>query len=176
MSAAVPFMLIFRFFHILAGVLWVGSAFTFLVFVGPSAGELGPAAGPIMNAIVEKRRFAKVITGIAITTVLAGWILWIRNALQAASLGDWVSSRFGLVLTIGGVLATVALIAGAIGVGPNAERMVRLGNEIGAGGAPPSPEQVSEMQRLQGALKRNGQRDLILLILAVIAMATARYW
>jgi len=42
MIAAVPFMLVFRFLHILAGVLWVGSAFLFVGFIGPSAVDVGP--------------------------------------------------------------------------------------------------------------------------------------
>jgi uncharacterized membrane protein len=176
MVSAVPFMLVFRFLHILAGILWVGSAFTFLLFVGPSAAEAGPAAGPVLRGIVEKRRFPKVITGIAITTVLAGWILWIRNGLVVTSFGDWVTSRVGLVFTIGGVLATVAMLGGVIGIGPNVERLQKLGAEVAAGGGPPSPQQAAELERVQAALKRNGQRDLILMILAAIAMATARYW
>ncbi|HEX8100750.1 MAG TPA: hypothetical protein VF660_11195 [Actinomycetota bacterium] len=175
--AAVPFMLLFRFLHIVAGVLWVGSAFMFILFVGPTAGEVGPAAGPMLHGIVEKRNFAKIITALAITTVAAGWIMWLYNGLRVfASFGDFISSRFGLVLTIGGLLGTAALIGGAVGIGPKAERLVKLGGEIAAGGGVPSPEQGAEMGRLQAALKRNGQRDLILLILAVIAMATARYW
>jgi hypothetical protein len=88
----------------------------------------------------------------------------------------WVTSRFGLVLTIGAVLATIAWIEGAIGVGRNVERLVDLGNEIAAGGGPPSAEQESEMARLQAHLKKFGIIDLVMLVLAVTAMATARYW
>ena len=43
MIAAEPFMIVFRFLHILAGVLWVGSAFLFVGFIGPSAAEAGPS-------------------------------------------------------------------------------------------------------------------------------------
>jgi hypothetical protein len=56
-------MIVFRFLHIVAGVLWVGSAFLFVGFIGPSAAEVGPAAGPLLHAAVKERKVAKVITG-----------------------------------------------------------------------------------------------------------------
>jgi uncharacterized membrane protein len=96
MIAAVPFMLIFRFLHIIAGVLWVGSAFLFVGFIGPAAAEVGPAAGPLLANAVKKRKVVKVITGLGAVTVIAGWILWLRNMSLAASFSDWVTSSFGL--------------------------------------------------------------------------------
>jgi uncharacterized membrane protein len=176
MLAAVPFMLIFRFLHIVAGVLWVGSAFLFVGFIGPSAVEVGPSAGPLLNAAVKKRKVVKVIVGLGFTNVLAGWVLWLRNWDLYGSLGDWVGSRFGLVITIGGVLATITLFVGLFGVGRNVERLVDLGNEIAASGGPPSAEQQGRIGQITSALERHGKLDLVLLLLATIAMATARYW
>jgi hypothetical protein len=176
MVAAEPFMLVFRFLHILAGVLWVGSSFLFVGFIGPSANEVGPSAGPLLTAAVKKRKVAKVITALGGVSVLAGWILWLKNMSLYPSLGDWVSSSFGLVLTIGGVLATISAFVGAIGVGRGVERLVDLGGEIAASGGPPTPEQQARVDRLSSSLERHGKTDLILLLLAVTAMATARYW
>jgi hypothetical protein len=176
MVAAEPFMLVFRFLHILAGVLWVGSSFLFVGFIGPSANEVGPSAGPLLTAAVKKRKVAKVITALGGVSVLAGWILWLKNMSLYPSLGDWVSSSFGLVLTIGGVLATISAFVGAIGVGRGVERLVDLGGEIAASGGPPTPEQQARVDRMSSSLERHGKTDLILLLLAVTAMATARYW
>jgi uncharacterized membrane protein len=176
MLAAEPFMIVFRFLHILAGVLWVGSAFLFVGFIGPSANEVGPSAGPLLTAVVKKRKVAKVITALGGITVLAGWIMWLKNMSQYPSLGDWVSSSFGLVLTIGGVLATISAVQGSIGVGRGVEKLVDLGGEIAASGGPPTPEQQARLDRLSSALERAGKIDLVVLLLAVTAMATARYW
>jgi uncharacterized membrane protein len=169
-------MLVFRLLHIVAGVLWVGAAFLFVGFIGPSAAEVGPSAGPLLHAVVKKRKVAKVITGLSIVTVLAGWVMWFRNLDQFGSLGDWLGTNFGLVLTIGGVIATVAAVEGSIGVGRNVERMVDLSDEIAASGGPPSPEQQSQIQRVGAEIEKFGKIDLVLLLLAVASMATARYW
>jgi uncharacterized membrane protein len=173
--ATSAFYIIFRFFHIVSGVLWVGSAFLFVGFIGPAAAEVGPAAGRLMSVVVKKRKAAKVITRLAYVTVLAGWILWLKD-MSVYGLGTWLKMRMGIVFTIGGVLATAAAVVGSIGVGAGVERMVDLGDEIAASGGPPTPEQQSEVEHLGKELEKHGKRDLVLLLLAVIAMATARYW
>ena len=170
------FMLIFRFLHIMAGVLSVGAAFLFVGFIGPSAAEVGPSAGPLLTAAVKKRKAAKVITGLGFTNVLAGWAMWLKDMSVYGSVGDWVSSRFGLVITIGGVLATTAAVVGALGVGRGVERLVDTGNEIAASGGPASVEQQARVDHLMSELEKHGKIDLTLLLLAVTAMATARYW
>ncbi|HZD78948.1 MAG TPA: hypothetical protein VE646_02750 [Actinomycetota bacterium] len=176
MLATSTFMLVFRFFHIAAGVLWVGSAFLFVGFIGPSAAEVGPSAVPLLTAAVKKRKVARVITGLGIVNVLAGWTMWLHDMGLYGSVGHWVSSRFGLVITIGAVLATTSAFVGSIGVGANVERLVDLSGEIAASGAPPTTNQEQALNRISSALERHGKLDLVLLILAVIAMATARYW
>ena len=87
-----------------------------------------------------------------------------------------MGSDFGLGLTIGGVLATIAFVEGAFGVGRNVERLVDLGDEVAASGGPPSPEQQSKLDRIGADLEKFGKIDLVLLLLATAAMATARYW
>jgi len=129
-------MLVLRFFHVVAGALWFGSAFLFAGFVGPTAAELGPKAGPVMSGLVMKRRATKVIAGLAITTVAVGWALWLKNAVAYPSVVDWVTSSFGLVLTIGGVLATVAAYFGITGIGNNVEKLVEDFLDIQKGTAP----------------------------------------
>ena len=142
---------------------------------GPSAAEVGPSAGPVLHAAVKKHKVVKVITGLAITTVVAGWVMWLRDMNQVG-FGDWVTSSFGLVLTVGAVLATITAFVGVLGVGRNVERLVDLGAVVAATGGPPSPEQQFEIDHLGAEIENHGKLDLVLLLSAVIAMSTARYW
>ena len=172
-------MIVLRIFHIVAGVLWVGTAFFFVAFLGPASGMVGPqVAGPFFQVLVGKMRVPKVITGLAAFTVGFGWLLWLKNLRDY----DWKLSawawhyRPGLVFTIGGILASLAFFEGYLGVGKKVEEITELGGQIAAGGGPPTPEQQSRLQQLQEDVKKHGQQDLVLLVLAVVAMATARYW
>ena len=170
-----PLMIVLRLFHIVGGALWFGSAFLFAGFIGPAAAETAPASGVLMSAVVKKRRVAEVIKWLAITTVVAGWAIWLKLGL-AAGVDVWVTSTYGLVLTIGGVLATAAAYFGITGIGNNVEKLVAIGDEVAASGGPPTLEQGAEMARLGAEIQRHGKIDLALLFLAVAAMATAQYW
>ncbi len=179
MIATDGIMIVLRTFHIIAGVLWVGSAFFFVGFLGPASGMVGPeVSGPLFAVLVNKMRVPKVITRLAMVTVTFGWLLWLKNLRDYDwSLSSWAwHYRPGLVLTIGGLLATAAAYEGYFGVGRNVERLTEMGGHVAASGAPPTPEQQSDMQKLQADIKKHGQQDLVLLLLAVFAMATARYW
>jgi len=171
-----PLMIVLRTFHILGGALWFGMAFLFTGFLGPAAGELGPAAGPVMSNLVKKRKIATVIAALAITTVIAGWTLWLKNALAYPSIGDWLTSPFGLVLTLGGIVATFAAQYGIRGIGNNVERLVAVGDEVAASGGPPTAEQGAALARLGAEIEKHSKVDIVLLFVAVFAMATARYW
>lgn len=171
-----PLMIVLRTFHVLAGALWFGSAFLFAGYFGPASAETAPSSGAIMSNVVKKRRVATVIAGLAITTVIVGWVLWLKNALAYPSVMEWLTSPFGLVLTIGGVLATAAAYFGITGIGNNVEKVVEIGDQIAASGGPPTPEQGAELARLGAEIQKHSKIDLVLLFLAVTAMATARYW
>jgi hypothetical protein len=160
-------MIVLRLFHIVGGALWFGSAFLFAGFIGPAAAETAPASGVLMSDVIKKRRATEVIKWLAITTVIAGWAIWLKYATQIG-VGDWVTSSFGLVLTIGGLLATAAAYFGITGV--------EIGDQVAASGGPPTPEQGAQMAHLGAEIKKHSRIDLVLLFLAVAAMATARYW
>ena len=171
-----PLMIVLRTFHIVAGALWFGSAFLFAGFFGPASAETAPSSGPIMSNVVKKRRIATVIAVLAITTVIVGWTLWLKNALSYPSIGDWLTSPFGFVLTIGGIAATAAAYFGITGIGNNVERVVEIGDQIAASGGPPSAEQAQRLAHLGAEIQKHSKIDLVLLFIAVTAMATARYW
>ena len=73
-------------------------------------------------------------------------------------------------------MATAAAVLGAIYLAPGLERLVDEGNQVEASGGPHSAEQQARIDQLKKTLKRHGIADLVLLLLAVVAMATARYW
>jgi hypothetical protein len=102
---------------------------------------------------------------------LAGLALYwiVSGGFQLA----WITSRYGLVLTVGGLLAIFGLIVGYTVQKPAAKRLGALGQEIQTGGKPPSPEQLTELQALQKKLAMGGLWTAVLLALAVVGMAIA---
>ena len=172
-------MIVLRFFHIVGGALWVGSAFLFVAVIGPSAAEVGPSAGPLLQVAVKKRKVATQITIFATATVVAGWLMWLKDLRDYDwNVSDWVfhSGGFGLAITLGAIMATIACYEGYFHVGKGVEELVDLGAEMAAAEGPPPPEKLARMQSIQESLKKHGQVDIVLLLLTVTLMATARYW
>jgi uncharacterized membrane protein len=169
-----PFFLLLRVVHIGSGVFWVGAAFTFFVFVSPSAKAIGSEAqGAFMDHLTRVRRFPTVVLAAGIVTVLAGAVLYWRDSggLSAA----WISTPTGIGFSIGAVAAIVSLALGPLFIAPSVDGLQAIGSRLKSEQRPPTPEEGAKLQALDQRLTQVGQIVLVLLSVAVLMMATARY-
>ncbi len=173
MVATSAYLLTFRILHIVTGVAWAGSVFLFVVLVQPSAGAVGPAAGPFMMELLGRRKLVAWLISLGGTTVAAGLLLYWRDWHDYGGLGDFVSTGFGLSLTIGAVAAVAALAVGVFGTRPNVARALAL---MAAAPEGLTPEEQAGLGRIQLRLKLLARTSLGLLVVAVLGMATARAW
>jgi hypothetical protein len=167
------YMVVLRVVHILAGVFWVGSALMTFLFIQPTAREIGPAAGPFMAHLAGKKRLIDWVLRAAGLTILAGVLMYWR--VSGGLDGDWIGSAQGLALTIGALCAIAAFSLGLAIVKPSMMATLAIGREVAASGGTPTPEQGAQLQALQKRGKAVGQVIVPLLIVAVAAMASARY-
>jgi len=167
-------ILLLRLIHIGTGAFWVGAVFTFFLFVQPAAVAIGPDATKFTYQLLHHRRLPAVILAAAVTTVLAGiWLLVITaNGLDPDLLFD--VSRLGY--TVGGVAAILALGIGGIYVYPRTRVVERTIGRLVTEGRPPTPEEQQTLARVGGESRRAGWWVILGLTVAVVAMATARYW
>lgn len=108
--------IVLRALHIGAGVFWAGSMMFNAKFLMPSLADAGPAAGPVMQALL-KRGMATALPATAIITIVSGaWLMW-RDA--AGSGGAFMGSPTGITLSIGAVGAVLAFLIGMTVVRPN---------------------------------------------------------
>jgi uncharacterized membrane protein len=174
MLAADASMVFLRIVHIATGVIWVGSLFVVVVFVQPSAAALGPAGAPFMSEL-RRRRFVDVVFIDAVFTVVAGSFLYWRDWHTFPSFGDWIGSSFGASLTVGAVLAIAGLGVAASLTRPTIRRLVALGKQVAESGDPPPPETAARIGTLQHRLVVAERVSFSVVLLAVVAMASARY-
>lgn len=168
------YILLLRTVHILAGVLWVGSAIFYLLFVEPSVKALGAAGPKFLQDLIDRRRYPLYMNAVSALTLLAGLLLYWNTSggLQLA----WVRTGPGMGFTLGSLVALVVYAIGFLLLRPRAERMGQLGQAIGRAGGPPTPAQAAELHKLGEEMTSIGRWDAILLTVSLIAMATARYW
>jgi hypothetical protein len=175
MLASDAYLVLLRIVHIATGVIWVGSLFVVVVFIQPSATTLGPTGASFMSEL-RRRRFVDVVFVDAVFTVLAGTLLyWHDWHTLADSFSDWVGSRFGGALTVGGLLAIAGLGVAASVTRPTIVRLVSVGKQVAVSGGPPTPETASRIAALQRRLVVAERVSFSLVLLAVVAMSSARY-
>jgi hypothetical protein len=168
------YMVVLRIVHIVAGVFWVGAAFTTILFLQPTAREVGPAAGPFMAHLAGKKRLIEAVLSAAALTILAGLLMYWR--VSGGLDPDWIGTAPGLTLTVGAVCGIAAFALGLSVVRPTIRETLAIGREIAAsGGGPPSPDQGARLQALQRRSKDVGRVIVPLLVVAVVGMAAARY-
>lgn len=168
------YLIVLRILHIGSAVFWAGSSILFTLFIEPTVNAIGPAGQQFMQHLGGIRKMPRYISGAAGLTVVAGILLYWKDS--AGFDLDWVTSPIGLGFTIGGAAALIAFLLGASMVGPGVTRMGALGKEIEASGGPPTEAQMGEIGRIQHRLHLIGRIDLVLIGIAILAMATARYW
>lgn len=158
------YVIVLRIVHIFAGAFWFGAAAFFTVFVEPVAAELGPQGQPFMERLT-RRKLPQVITASAALAVGAGILLYWEAS--AGLTGAWMKSGPGVTFTIGGLTAIVAFLVGGFVIRPGVQKLGELS-------AAESPD-VPAIQSLLHHLQRVGQINLVLLVVTVLTMASARY-
>jgi uncharacterized membrane protein len=163
-------VIVLRLLHIFAGVVWAGTTILFYFMIGPAISATGDAGKAFIGYLITKARFTTVISAAAGTTVLAGLILyWIDSQGFTSA---WMTSGAGIGFAIGGLAGITAFVLGIM-FGRNNTELVRIGSQIQG---PPTPEQLADIQGVQGKQKRIGPIRVTAMIIAVLFMATARYF
>jgi uncharacterized membrane protein len=161
-----------RLLHILSGAFWFGAVIFSVRFLAPSLRAVGPAAGPVM-AQLNQRKMSLAFMGAAIVNLVSG--IWLMYIVSGGAPGEYMKTGMGRTIGAGAACAILAMIVGMIVNPPAVKRIGQIAAAAAQRGGPPSPEEAAEMQRLQ---KRMGSANVfvsILLTLAVAAMAVARY-
>ncbi|MGH2620327.1 MAG: hypothetical protein ACRDHG_07125 [Anaerolineales bacterium] len=166
------YVIVLRIIHILGGVFWAGGAFALIGFVSPAAAQAGPAGGKFMQRLTLGTRWIMAVSAAGGLAVLSGLLLYWRAS--GGLRPEWLTTGSGITFTIGGLAAGIALTVG-IQVGGVSRRMAELGQKIEAAGGPPSPENAAQLAAFQARLQSLGSLTVVLLVITLLAMASARY-
>jgi uncharacterized membrane protein len=163
-------MILLRLIHIIGGVFWVGAALLLQFFVAPAVAANPEAGQKLMGQMMGKARLSARMAAAGGATVLAGAIMYWLDSDGFTS--AWTRSGPGIGFGLGAVFGIIGLILGVM-VGRSNAAMMQLGGQIKG---KPSAEQVAQMGALQKQSQSLGWANSISLILAVVLMATARYF
>jgi uncharacterized membrane protein len=162
-----------RILHVVIGVFWVGTVVFMAVFLTPSVRAAGPAGGAVLQQLMGVRRLPLWIMGAMAITLLSGVGLYWHDSAGFQS--AWLASGAGKVFGLGGAVAIVASILGMAINMPTARRLTEISGRLQAAGRPPTPDEQATLTALQGRLSRASVVAAVLLVIATLLMAIARY-
>jgi hypothetical protein len=165
--------LVLRLIHVVVGVVWGGAIVFIAAFLLPALRGVGPASGPVMGYLVEKKKMPMYLMAGVALTVLSGLTLYWNDSSGFHS--EWMKSGPARTFGAGGVLAIIVAIMGMTINAPAAKKMAAIGAAVRASGGPPSAEQAAELARLQARLAGAMKVAAVLVIAAAALMAVARY-
>lgn len=169
-----PFVIFLRIVHVMSAAFWVGGALLFFAFVEPAVRATAPQSQAFMQNLMVRRKFTNYMEALGLLTIVAGGFLIWRDSLGLQL--SWILKGPGVGFSLGALMGISAALSGSLGISPAAKKLSRLGAQIQQSGTPPTQEQQAEMHRLDRRMALFSRMDIVLLILALLFMATARYW
>lgn len=172
MSSSTLLFLVLRAAHVLIGAIWIGAVAFTTFFLMPSLAEAGPAAGPVMGALM-RRKIHVFMASLGGTTVLTGFYLYYR--FTGGFDPTLAGSRGARVFGTGGLAGLIALIVGGAVVSRHAKKMGELGARIAS-----APESERGALAAQMAAARQGAQTasrivVALQVIAIVLMALGHY-
>ena len=166
-------VIVLRMVHILGGVFWVGGLMFQSLFLMPALANAGPAAGAVMSGLVQ-RKLPVWMPVAGILTLLSG--LRLLMIASANFQGAYFSSPVGRTFSIAGGLAILGFIIGMATVRPAMMKAAALGQQMASA---PDDATRSRLGAEMAATRQKGVAGnvvvMLLLLLAVLGMASARY-
>jgi len=164
-------LIVVRFIHIVCGILWAGFAIFIPVYLGPAVAAVGPDGAKVMIAL-QKRGVMNVIPALGVLTLLSGfWLYWFDSAGGTA----FMHSPTGMTFGTGGVCALLAFIVGVGVLRPAMMKVMAIAQRIPTAAPADKERLMAEAVRFRARGVASGLAVAILLLLAMTAMAVARY-
>lgn len=162
-----------RIVHVVTGVFWVGAVMFMNMLVGPSMMAAGPEGMKVMREL-RQRRYMDKFLGAGALTILSGFgLVWIDSS---GFQSEWFRSHFGMAISTGMLTAIIAWVIGMFVIHPLGDEMARLGAAMGEAASDDARNAVgAQMMAARGRMIRFSSIAMLLLLIAVLTMAVARY-
>ncbi len=158
-----------RLIHIVTAFAWVGLGMVLTVYILPAATGVGESGLRFLKALLTRTPFMRAFPAVSGVTVLAGILMYLLGS------SSHFSSTGNIVLGIGALAGIAAGIHGGAVVGPESRTFAQALERQVPDGQPVPADALSALTASERALAAHARISLILTIIALIGMASARY-
>ena len=161
-----------RLVHIGFGVFWAGGVLFMNFLVGPSIAAAGPEGMKVM-AELGRRRYFDIMLSAGALTILSGLDLMRRDSGGFAA--GWFHSSAGIGYSTGMAAALIAFIVALLAIRPALKRLGAIGAQMAQATPDARAALTGQFTAARGRLIAFGSVGALFLMIAVLAMASARY-
>ncbi|MBI2862737.1 MAG: hypothetical protein HYX89_07945 [Chloroflexi bacterium] len=163
-------MVSLRVLHVVFGTFWAGTTFFSTLILEPRLRRLGPGIrDPVMGALMPVITPAMMLSSV----VVLGTGVALTLIMRWATLSDFLATRWGWAVLVG-LLATVAAMVVGFGLlAPTGLKIEKLSK--GIVGRAPNPDETLQLQSLAARIETLSRVNFVSILIAVGAMAAARY-
>lgn len=157
------------FFHVLFASLWFGAGVYQVSMIGPGLRAAGPAGGGFVVALMKRGGIGRFFAFSGLLAILFGGFLY-GQEMNDGSIPGAFEGR-GLWLTLGAILAVLALLHGIAVNMPNERKLIALCKQVNG---PPTKEQAAQLQDLGMKLGKYGAHAVLMVGGAMVLMLLSR--
>lgn len=162
---------IFRFVHIITGVIWFGFAALLAWLMHPTAERMGANGMTMLRTFYAYSRIGVVMPVMAITTTVAGLVLWVQRTDSGMDL-----LAFG---PTGDIVMSIGALAGILAAGHGATATGRYTGAFAQAAKAyddnPSAENQQIVQEAKSKMYLHSNISTGLTLIALVCMSGARY-
>ena len=158
--------------HVLFGALWFGGGVYQVAVIGRGLMAAGPAGGGFIVALMKNGGIGRFFVIAGILTILIGGALYGIESQDAGY--NAIAGPFegrGLWLTLGAIVAVLALLHGITVNMPNERKLIALCKTING---PPTKDQAAKLQEFGMKLGKNGRHGVAMVGTAMLLMLLSR--
>ena len=159
-----------RLIHIVTAVAWVGLGVTTTFYIVPAAAAAGDSGLRFLKSLMTRTPYPRTFAMVAGLTTLAGILMYVLGAhTHFTTVGN-------IVLGIGALAGIAATIHGGAVTGRATRALSEaLVQHVPDGEQPIAAEGLSVLRERAQELGSHSRLSIILMIVALIGMASARY-
>ncbi len=165
-------MVLMRLVHIGGAIFWAGGVLFINTQLGPAVTALGPKGLPVMIELERRHYFGRLMWAATLTILSGLYMVWYDSGGFSPA---WFRTDFGVSISIGMTAAIVAWVGAVSLLRPAMLQVGALAGQLTGGPGEPPAAVRADFVAAQARLVRTGAMLMALLVVAIIAMAVARY-
>jgi hypothetical protein len=159
-----------RLLHIVAAFAWIGLGITSVFYIGPTVAASGEGGMRFLKTLLTRTNYPIMFSVAAGITMLAGILLYVMGSM------NHFSTTGNIVLGIGAVAGILAGIHGGAVTGRATRALGEaLGQYVPDGNEPISSDGLGVLRERAQAFTSHSRISVILMIIALVGMGSARY-